>query len=660
MTSIQIHEFSTGIRPQINTDGSWVSLGFTGQYMNTTIDPIPYAVERSIANKEFAVAEGAFSDQPAVIGRVVLDSENSGWSVVAIVSRGQDEKGRTASFYRYFLCEGQDNLWKILAQIEKYEQENGHKPIFNPSETKAIGEVNSTVVDTTKPQSNIRREWLHNSTSTPIIIPPTERYTLQEINDCAFAKANAQPVAWAFNAEALEKPWSFIVIQAASERAYQILQKAAANTPKVQTPLVVDEQALKSAIKSLMGSSTVKPDTVNVIVEVLSNNQINTQYWHTLFDGQGARNAISQKIYSPQMVRLLTLRALVIPQTLPEYLDWLKIKDSSVNKRELNTNIARSLEFQSNLVPFLSNITSIQNKLNNLFEQLIAYDPPENLLENIGEFCLRNLSNIALSSLYYKLAAYFASRHNKNIISDQLFQKAFAHNRGKEKLFDTIVFSKNYRREEGESIVPIPNVIVYVLLSFLLGGLGGFFLGGRMFGERQEMTNKPTQTVNDYSDSSQFGNNDNSDSTNPLATGNINNSITPIPKNKKSIAEQKFKTTTIPALNQVITDIEAENISSIGIKRQSIVEALKATLGNSNLDETILDSRSKINQKSRDEWINAIYSYQLKINTKDNLNQEPEGYISPSPKGKVINNYLKPDVKEELKKKNQATEPSGN
>ncbi len=55
MTIIQIHEFSTGIRPQINPDGSWVSLGFTGQYMNATIQPIPYAVQRAIANKEFAI-----------------------------------------------------------------------------------------------------------------------------------------------------------------------------------------------------------------------------------------------------------------------------------------------------------------------------------------------------------------------------------------------------------------------------------------------------------------------------------------------------------------------------------------------------------------------------------------------------------------------------
>ncbi|MDH6088768.1 hypothetical protein NWP25_10670, partial [Chrysosporum ovalisporum Ak1311] len=41
---------------------------------------------------------------------------------------------------------------------------------------------------------------------------------------------------------------------------------------------------------------------------------------------QGAKTAIIQKIYSPQIVRLMTLRAMVIPETLPEFLNWLNGK----------------------------------------------------------------------------------------------------------------------------------------------------------------------------------------------------------------------------------------------------------------------------------------------------------------------------------------------
>jgi hypothetical protein len=540
MTSIQIHEFSTGIRPQINADGSWVSLGFTGQYMNTTINPIPSVIQRSIANKEFAVAEGAFSDQPAVIGRVVLDSENSGWSVVAVVSRGQDEKGRSASFYRYFFCDGQNNLSNILAWMEEYERNNQRKPIFNPSETKVVEEpYQFRIADAPEPSLHRSSELLQNSTSAPIIIPPSEQYSLQQIHALATAKVNGQqPIAWAVNAEALEKPWSFIVIQASSDRAYQILHKAIVNTPKVQTPVIADEHALKSAIKNLMGSSTVKPESVDAVIEALGNNQINTQYWDSLFDGQGARNAITQKIYSPQMLRLLTLRALIIPQTLSEYLDWLSIKDNA-NKRDLTSNITISLEFQSNLIHSLHDYSIITNNLNSLFQQLKAYKPPANALENIGDYCLNNLQNGELSSLYYKLAAYYYAIANKNpnVVPDKLFIKAFSNTRSPANLFDTRVYPEQYSREQEESDVPKHIVIVFVLLSFLLGGLGGFILS--------KMTDEPKKTINSTvkapianPDISQPNNpNKNPDVTTSIQ---INSQITPIPGNKKTDALAKF------------------------------------------------------------------------------------------------------------------------
>jgi hypothetical protein len=70
---IEIHEFSTGIQVERVGTG-WVSRGFTGEYMNRTLDLIPVAVQRAITNREFAVAEGASSDEPAVIGREISDN----------------------------------------------------------------------------------------------------------------------------------------------------------------------------------------------------------------------------------------------------------------------------------------------------------------------------------------------------------------------------------------------------------------------------------------------------------------------------------------------------------------------------------------------------------------------------------------------------------
>jgi len=253
----EIHEFSTGIRAKIASDKSWVSLGFTGQYMNATM-PVPHSVERSIANKEFAVAEGAASDRPAMIGRVVLGNGEPDWSVVAVASKGWDEKGRSASFYRYFLCEGRDSIWTILAWI---------KPrglggvVFNPNKQVSSPHTPPMKINKSDPPA----ELLSSSGSPPILIPPHQQYDWRDIHALAEAKANEQTVSWAFNVEALEQPWRFLVIQALSKSAYDLLSRTVAHQPKIKTPVIADEKALKSAMKSLMGSSTIKKEAVETI-----------------------------------------------------------------------------------------------------------------------------------------------------------------------------------------------------------------------------------------------------------------------------------------------------------------------------------------------------------------------------------------------------------
>ncbi|MFM6749645.1 MAG: hypothetical protein ACKPJH_25205, partial [Dolichospermum sp.] len=352
LSIIEIHEFSTGIRPQQTVDG-WVSLGFTGQYMNVTTEPIPEVIERSIANREFAVAEGASSDQPAIIGRVLKTGENT-FSVLAIVTRGRDEKGRSASMYRYFFTQGKEkdaflNLRYILAWWESQET----PPRFNPFDIQEVGNPHICDINTLSFPQVTPREIDRNDYK-PILLSPTEQLNLLSINILALKKYNTNPngqlTSWAFNVEALEKPERFLVIQAASDKAYQILQKAITNTPKALLPAVVtDEEAIKSAIRGLMNSSQVKPENVKVMADALANDKIISAYWHTLFDGQGAKTAIGQKIYSPQMVRLITLRAVVIPETMLEFLSWLNIKPG----QKTDDNQTVSLEFQKAIRPAL-------------------------------------------------------------------------------------------------------------------------------------------------------------------------------------------------------------------------------------------------------------------------------------------------------------------
>jgi len=86
MTIIHIHEFSTGILVDgTGGAGEWKSRGFSGEYMNSTLAKIPTPVQLAIKNREFAVSEGASSQNPAIIGREV-EYHGEAWSVIAVVT----------------------------------------------------------------------------------------------------------------------------------------------------------------------------------------------------------------------------------------------------------------------------------------------------------------------------------------------------------------------------------------------------------------------------------------------------------------------------------------------------------------------------------------------------------------------------------------------
>ncbi|MDB9476377.1 hypothetical protein [Dolichospermum circinale] len=366
--NIEIHEFSTGIHFQARANG-WVSLGFTGQYMNTTMKDIPTVVERSIANQEFALTEGSSTKEPAIIGRVVGSGDDV-WSVMAVVTRGQDEVGRSAAFYRYFLCQGDHNLRFILAWWEQNQ-----KPTFNPLDFQDSPFL--FMKESGLPEVTNEDKSLPFAQDQAIVLPAENQHDLYTLNALAITKFNKSkkvlPVAWAFNVEALEKPERFQVIQPASQKAYEGLKRAIANAGQVVSAINVDEAALKSAIRSLINNSTVKPEVVQEIVKGLENKEVTAEYWEKLFNAQGAEQAIRQKIYSPQMVRLITLRAIVIPKTLPQFLAWLNIQGGK--KPDQHQTI--SLELQKairGLLPKEQLAKGIKYLLLDLLNQKISVD----------------------------------------------------------------------------------------------------------------------------------------------------------------------------------------------------------------------------------------------------------------------------------------------
>ncbi|MDD1428131.1 hypothetical protein MEO94_27505, partial [Dolichospermum sp. ST_sed9] len=119
--------------------------------------------------------------------------------------------------------------------------------------------------------------------------------------------------------------------------------------------------------------STVKPEAVQEIVKGLENKEIESDYWETLFNAQGADKAIKQKIYSSQMVRLITLRAMVIPESLPQFLGWLNIQAG----KKPDENQTVSLELQKAIRPLFPKeqlTKGIRYLLLNLLNKKISVD----------------------------------------------------------------------------------------------------------------------------------------------------------------------------------------------------------------------------------------------------------------------------------------------
>jgi hypothetical protein len=107
-----------------------------------------------------------------------------------------------------------------------------------------------------------------------------------------------------------------------------------------------NQQQLKSAIKPIFTNSRLKENAIDKLVDLLTNYQINPQDWENCFINEGAESAIRMSVYAPAMARLLTLRAIILPHTLPEFLFYIT-RQTSANIT--NNCQEESLNFQKNL-----------------------------------------------------------------------------------------------------------------------------------------------------------------------------------------------------------------------------------------------------------------------------------------------------------------------
>gem|GEM_PF-1496511 len=545
--SLYIHEFSTGIKSD-GTYDNWISRGFTTQYINSTLSEIPFKVNRSIKNDEFTIG---VQSTVAIIGRVIYGdvSYPSDWSVVAIATPAKDEVPRNFPLYRYFLAEGADSLSRIVAWLN-FRAEQGKLPIYNPFEEKVVDQPNISVASVPKTRFTSDMERDLRSSSTPFLLPLDRhtRDTFVMVDSIAREKAvlTGQPASWAYNVEALEKPERFQIILPASDRAFTLIQQALANKPQDQSASAIDEKALKQAVKGLADNPTVKPEqwqtfveNIFVVASAFDDSRKASDYWQKLFDGQGASNALKQGIYTQPMIRLLTLRAIALPDTLPEFLQWLQVDSSKKGKGGSYGEI--SLEFQSQLSGFLQEprlkeifVEGTRTLVANVLMKAVA---PESVVwlflsrqslwgkyqsqlrndlrhdvevlgkqvrgaPNRDRFTISGLvwdkiwreiqpywkasprafdeNYLPLANLFYQLgdaqlAAYFYQLSYGYVPSD-LFKKAFPSKQGRTDVNGLIIIQQGYNERGEKFIVPIPFVAAIAVFMLAFGFGGGILI----------------------------------------------------------------------------------------------------------------------------------------------------------------------------------------
>jgi hypothetical protein len=130
------------------------------------------------------------------------------------------------------------------------------------------------------------------------------------------------------------------------------------------------KSAIKNAIKTLIRRGADK-DNLQIINDALSDPEFDNYFWEDLFDSQGAQDAIEQKFYSPEMVRLLTLRAMILPETLLVFANWLKIKDIADFCYEVSSDFQSGIRANFSVTPFLEK--RILDRIFTLIPDLIYY-----------------------------------------------------------------------------------------------------------------------------------------------------------------------------------------------------------------------------------------------------------------------------------------------
>ncbi|WP_434221892.1 hypothetical protein ACOKW7_24300 [Limnospira platensis CENA597] len=158
-----------------------------------------------------------------------------------------------------------------------------------------------------------------------------------------------------------------------------------------ESPFDLDKNEIKKAVKAIM-NGRIKPEHINSLEIALFYPQMDDKSWHQILDGRGASKAYQDKIYSEPMVRLLTLKALLIPKFLPDFLIWMqtapKPDDCWESCHKLQASILAEDQKNTPSLPFLTR--NINDGIYSLLSRLIT-TPKSSPLDSKIQHKLRGL-----------------------------------------------------------------------------------------------------------------------------------------------------------------------------------------------------------------------------------------------------------------------------
>ena len=384
MSTIEIHEFSTGIDVQ-GTPDNWCSVGFSGGYMNSTLSYIPRSVQQEIAADLFYLSEFAVQKKPAIIGREVKLGQEE-WSVLAVITHAKDESKRGISVSRYFLTEGLGKLNDLLT----YQQSNNLT--FNPFDKKRCGDKVS--YDTNKTKNNDLLHLLdnHEELIKNILVLSTTttktgtRIPLKAIHQLAEKKAKElkQLVSWAYDVEGLKKPHDFLIIYPCTAfNVDQYVQKQLENHPISQ--FIDKENDVKVAVKEWINQSSLTKKNFQIIEEALIDSRFTDDVWNnSIFAILDINQITNDSSYPPIYLRVYLLYSLIFPKKLPDFLTWFNRQKIGSEAYTLIQKFSRNLQNTLNQLRKNQQTLTIDNHLKQGVNYLIFHliQHPE-LLESV-------------------------------------------------------------------------------------------------------------------------------------------------------------------------------------------------------------------------------------------------------------------------------------